>query len=144
VELPTLESIHVEGCTSVESAESPRRSQPRTRGSRLLLRLLMEDRFPRLWVPSWENRDLRQLLPHRHRMVQARKRIMNQLQAVALNEGLLLKKRLWREGGRQQLESFPLARWASRHCKRHDFSTTIEDCMIALHGTRPHVAECGA
>jgi transposase len=67
-----------------------------------------------LWVPSWENRDLRQLLWHRHRMVQARTRVMNQLQAVALNEGLRCKKRLWREGGRQKLESFPLAPWASR------------------------------
>jgi hypothetical protein len=70
------------------------------------LRLLLEDRFPRIWVPSWDNR-LRQLLWHRHRMVQARTRIMNQLQAVALNEGLRFKKRLWREAGRQQLESFP-------------------------------------
>ena len=52
-----------------------------------ILRLLLEDRFPQIWVPNWENRDLRQLLWHRHRMVQARTRIMNQLQAVALNEG---------------------------------------------------------
>jgi transposase len=66
------------------------------------LRLLVEDRFPRIWVPSGENRDLRQLLWHRHRMVQARTRIMNQLQAVALNEGLRSKKKLWRERGRQQ------------------------------------------
>jgi len=54
--------------------------------------LLLEDRFPQIWVPSWENRDLRQLLWHRHRMVQARTRIMNQLQAVARNEGLRCKK----------------------------------------------------
>jgi transposase len=47
-------------------------------------------------------------------MVQARTRIMNQLQAVALNEGLRSKKRLWRDAGREQLESFPLAPWASR------------------------------
>ena len=47
-------------------------------------------------------------------MVQARTRIMNQLQAVALNEGLRAKKRLWREAGREQLKSFPLAPWASR------------------------------
>src|SRR3981081_1000034 len=80
----------------------------------LILRLLVEDRFPKIWVPSWENRDLRQLLWHRHRMVQARTRIMNQLQAVALNEGLRCKKRLWRERGRQQLESFQLAPWANR------------------------------
>jgi len=38
---------------------------------------------------------------------------MNQLQAVALNEGLRCKKRLWRERGRQQLESFRPAPWAS-------------------------------
>ncbi len=82
--------------------------------AQLILRLLLEDRFPRIWVPNWENRDLRQLLWHRHRMVQARTRIMNQLQAVALNEGLRCKKRLWRERGRQQLESFRLAPWASR------------------------------
>ena len=47
----------------------------------------LEDRFPQIWVPSWENRDLRQLLWHRHRMLQVRTRIMNQLQAGALNEG---------------------------------------------------------
>ena len=82
--------------------------------ARLILQLLLEDRFPKIWVPSWENRDLRQLLWHRHRMVQARTRIMNQLQAVALNEGVRCKKRLWREHGRQQLESFRLAPWASR------------------------------
>ena len=32
--------------------------------SQLILRLLLEDRFPKIWVPSWENRDLRQLLWH--------------------------------------------------------------------------------
>jgi transposase len=35
----------------------------------LILKLMLEDRFPQIWVPSWENRDLRQLLWHRHRMV---------------------------------------------------------------------------
>ncbi len=35
---------------------------------------------------------------------------MNQLQSVALNnEGLRCKKRLWRDAGREQLESFRLA-----------------------------------
>jgi transposase len=68
-----------------------------------ILKLMLKDDFPRIWVPSWENRDLRQLLWHRHRLGQARTRIKNQLQAVALNEGLRCKKRLWRAGGRQQL-----------------------------------------
>jgi transposase len=82
--------------------------------AQLILKLLLEDRFPRIWVPSADNRDLRQLLWHRHRMVQARTRIMNQLQAVALNEGLRCKKKLWRERGRQRLESILLLPWASR------------------------------
>src|SRR6202051_127087 len=79
-----------------------------------ILRLMLKDDFPQIWVPSWENRDLRQLLWHRHRMVQARTRMMNQLQAVALNEGLRCKKKLWREAGRAQLEAFKLAPWASQ------------------------------
>jgi hypothetical protein len=37
--------------------------------ARLVLKLLLENRFPRIWVPSPENRDLRQLLWHRHRLV---------------------------------------------------------------------------
>jgi transposase len=42
--------------------------------AQLLLRLMVEDRFPRIWVADAENRDLRQLLWHRHRLVQMRTR----------------------------------------------------------------------
>ena len=97
-----------------------------------ILRLLLKDDFPRIWVASWENRDLRQLLWHRHRMVQARTRIMNQLQSVALNEGLRCKKRLWREHGREQLESFRLAPWASRR---------RQDLLELLDRLNPTIAE---
>jgi transposase len=89
-----------------------------------ILKLMLKDDFPKIWVPSWENRDVRQLLWHRHRMVQTRTRIMNQLQAAALNEGLRYKRKLWREAGRQQLESLPLARWASR--RRHDLLEVLD------------------
>ncbi len=97
-----------------------------------VLKLMLKDDFPRIWVPSWENRDLRQLLWHRHRMVQARTRIMNQLQAVALNEGLRSKRRLWREHGREQLESFRLAPWASRR---------RQDLLELLDRLNPTIAE---
>ena len=92
--------------------------------AQLILKLMLKDDFPKIWVPSGENRDLRQLLWHRHRMVQARTRIMNQLQAVALNEGLRCKKRLWRQHGREQLESFRLAPWASR--RRRDLLELLD------------------
>ena len=92
--------------------------------ARLLLRLLRENNFPRIWVPSPENRDLRQLLWHRHRMVQMRTRIMNQLQALAMNEGQRRKKKLWSEAGRAQLEKLPLAPWASR--RRQDLLELLD------------------
>jgi len=42
--------------------------------AQLLLQLMLEERFPRIWVPDAANRDLRQLLWHRHRLVQMRTR----------------------------------------------------------------------
>jgi transposase len=47
-------------------------------------------------------------------MVQMRTRIMNQLQALAMNEGYRWKKKLFSEQGRAQLEKLALAPWASR------------------------------
>jgi transposase len=94
-----------------------RRQKTDPNDARLLLKLLLEDNFPRIWVPGPENRDLRQLLWHRHRLVQMRTRIMNQLQALAMNEGQRRKKKLWSEAGRAQLEALPLAPWASRRRK---------------------------
>ncbi len=68
--------------------------------ARLLRRLMLENNFPQIGVPGPENRDLRQLLWHRHRLVQMRTRIMNQLQALAMNEGYRWKKKLFSEQGR--------------------------------------------
>ena len=92
--------------------------------AQLLLRLMMEDRFPRIWVPDAANRDLRQLLWHRHRLVQMRTRVMNQLHVVALNEGWRRKKALWRPAGRSELESLLLAPWASR--RREDLLDVLD------------------
>jgi len=79
-----------------------------------LLQLLLKDDFPRIWVPTPENRDRRQLLLHRHRLVQMRTRVMNQLQAVAMNEGIRRKRGLWSKQGRAELESLSLPTWTSR------------------------------
>jgi len=92
--------------------------------AQLLLRLLLENNFPRIWVPDPENRDLRQLLWHRHRLVQMRTRIMNQLQALAMNEGYRWKKKLFSEQGRAQLEKLALAPWASR--RRRDLLELLD------------------
>src|SRR5215467_13835798 len=105
-------------------AKRVRKKKTDREDARHILKLMLKDDFPKIWVPSWENRDLRQLLWHRHRMVQMRTRIMNQLQAVALNEGLRCKKRLWRKHGRAQLESIRLAPWASR--RRRDLLELLD------------------
>ena len=105
--------------------------------ARLLLRLMRENNFPKIWVPSPENRDLRQLLWHRHRLVQMRTRIMNQLQALTMNEGKRLKKKLWSEQGRAMLEKLALAPWASRRRKEllelHDrLNPSVEELTAAV------------
>jgi len=94
-------------------AKRVRKQKYDRKDARLLLRLMRENNFPKIWVPSPENRDVRQLLWHRHRMVQARTRIMNQLQALAMNEGKRRKSKLWSTQGRAELEKLALAPWAS-------------------------------
>jgi transposase len=82
------------------------------RDAALILRLLLEQRFPRLWVPSVQQRDERQLVLHRHRLVQMRTRVKNQLQALAMNEGVQRKHSLWSVKGQTELQALSLDPWA--------------------------------
>lgn len=77
-----------------------------------ILTLLIEDRFPRLWTPNAEQRDLRQLLVHRSKLVEIRTRVKNGLQHLALNRGVQKKSSLWSVRGRACLEGLPLEGWA--------------------------------
>ncbi len=106
------------------STKRVRKQKNDKQDAELLLTLLLENRFPRIWMPTREDRDLRQLLWHRHRLVQMQTRLRNQLHAVALNEGVRLKKRMWRPKGRAQLESLVLAPWASR--RRQDLLRLLD------------------
>jgi len=89
-----------------------------------ILRLLMEDRFPRIWVPSAQQRDQRQLLLHRHRLVGMRTRIKTELQHLALNQGMQKKRRLWSVRGRADFKNLSLAGWTAR--RREDLL-----CLLA-------------
>ncbi len=79
-----------------------------------ILKLLMEKRFPKLWVPTAEQRDLRQLLIHRHKLVEIRTRVKNGLQHLAMNRGVQKHSRLWSVRGRACLEKLPLSGWSAR------------------------------
>jgi transposase len=94
------------------SSRRVRKQKTDRQDAQLILKLMLKDDFPQIWVPSWENRDLRQLLWHRHRIVQARTRMMNQLQACG------------GKPGREQLEAFKLAPWASQ--RRRDLLELLD------------------
>ena len=79
-----------------------------------ILKMLLENRFPRIWIPSPAERDLRQLLQHRVRLVRFRTSVMNQLHALAMGQGLCRRKKLWTTVGRRELEGLPFGPWANR------------------------------
>jgi transposase len=90
-----------------------RKQKTDSRDALHILDLLLTNRFPRIWVPSPEERDLRQMLRHRHKLVRFRTSVMNQLHALAMGQGLCRRKKLWAKVGRRELQGLPLDPWAS-------------------------------
>lgn len=122
-------------------AAEVRRQKTDQRDADHLLELLERDRFPCIWVPSPEDRDLRQLLLHRHKLVQMRSRIKNQLQHIAMNQGLQKKRQLWSERGRRWLEQLALPPWTQR--RRGDLLLLLEGLNPAQFAGHHHLADAG-
>ena len=97
-------------------AAAPRKQKTDARDAEHLLQLLLSGQFEqmRVWVPTAEQRDLRQLVLHRHRLVQMRTRVKNQLRSVALNEGVGRKPGLWSRKGQEQFLGLELPPWTER------------------------------
>jgi len=110
--LPGPILVGIEATGSIRKAETRKQKHDR-RDARLLLKLLAEDRFPTIWMPSTQQRDLRTLLRHRHQWVRLRSRVQHTLQSMALNRGLRLGHSLWSRVGQQALRALPLAPHAS-------------------------------
>jgi transposase len=89
-----------------------------------ILELLAEGKFPRLWLPSVEEREVRVLLEHRHQLVQMRTRAKNGLQAVALNHGLRCRRRLWTEAGLKRLQGLSVGEGTQR--RREDLLRLLQ------------------
>ena len=83
-----------------------------------ILKLVVQGRFPRLWMPDREQRDLRQLVLHRHKLVEIRSRVKNELQHLSMNKGMQKKRTLWSQAGQKMLRQLPLKPWAA--CRRED------------------------
>ena len=109
-----------------------RKQKTDRRDAELLLQMLREERFPRIWVPTLEERDVRQLLIERHKQVAMRTQIKNQLQAMALSQGVQKKRKLWTQAGRAELEKLDLLPYASA---RHG------QLLVTLDQSEIHIAE---
>jgi len=76
-----------------------RRQKTDSRDAVHILHLMLQNRFPRIWIPSPEERDLRQLLRHRHKIVGLRNSLKNQLQALAMGQGICRSRSCGRSAG---------------------------------------------
>jgi len=113
-------------------ARSVRRQVTDTRAAEHLLDLLLTKRFPRIWVPTPEERDLRQLLKHRDKLVRMQTSVRNQLHFLAMSQGVCRKRKLWSERGRAELEALSLGPWASQRRK---------ELLELLDGLEPRLKE---
>jgi transposase len=113
-------------------ASEVRKQKTDERDALLILDLMLAKRFPKIWVPTPDERDLRQLLWHRHKLVCMRTMLGNQLHALALSEGLRRKKKLFTKQGRVELQNLGLAPWASRR---------REELLKLLDQLEPPIAE---
>jgi transposase len=102
-----------------------------------MLKMLLENRFPRIWIPSPAERDLRQLLQHRVRLVRFRTSVMNQLHALAMGQGLCRRKKLWTTVGRRERAGLRFGFWANRRKQEllemlDPLSPSIEEWDLAI------------
>ena len=107
-----------------------RKQKTDTRDAAHILELLVQERFPRIWIPTAAERDMRHLVLHRVKLVQMRTKVMNQLHALAMGQGLCRKKKLWSPVGRQELEALRLGPWASR--RRQELLQLLDQFQISI------------
>jgi transposase len=93
-------------------AKQVRKQKTDRRDAAHILDLLVKNDFPRIWTPSKQERDQRQLLIHRYKLVTLRARVKNELQHLALNKGMQKGRSLWSKDGQKLLQELPLDLWA--------------------------------
>jgi transposase len=113
-------------------ASEVRKQKTDERDARLILDLLLAKRFPKIWVPTPAERDLRQLLWHRHKLVTLRTMLGNQLHFLAMSQGLCRKKKLFTGKGRVEFTGLALGPWAGRR---------REELLQLLDQLEPRIAE---
>ena len=114
--LNLMEELGIEcraGHPATIRAAEPRKQKHDRRDADLILKLLAENRFPTIWLPTKELLDLRALVLHRYQWVRIRTWIQNALQAIALANGLRRGPSLWSCDGQAKIAFLPLQPHAS-------------------------------
>jgi transposase len=128
-------------------ARAVRRQKTDRRDAEHLLDLLLSKKFPRVWVPTVEERDLRQLLKHRDKLVRMQTSVRNQLHFLAMSQGLCRKQKLWSAQGRAELEALSLGPWATQRRKEllellDSLGPRVEELNEAVKGEAEKRADC--
>jgi transposase len=97
----------------IRAAETGKQKHDR-RDAEVILDLLLMNRFPDIWMPSTEQRDLRTLLGDRHQWVKMRTRLQHTLQAIALHHALREGRALWTAAGRRSLQDLTLPKYTAQ------------------------------
>jgi len=105
-------------------AKETRKQKHDRRDAEHILNLLVRGDFPKIWLPSAEERDVRVLIEHRHQLVEMRTRAKNGLQAIALSYGVRRRSRLWSDAGREELQKIPLREGMGR--RRQDLVRLLD------------------
>jgi transposase len=118
-------------------AREPRRRKREERDAEHLRDLLAGGQFPRIWVPSVEEGDARQLLKDRNKLVPMRTSVRNQLPCLAMSQGLSRKRRLGSAKGGAEPEALSLGLWARQRRQellelRDDLEPKIEKLNEAV------------
>jgi len=107
------------------AARDTRKQKHDRRSAEHIALLMRKGDFPDLrWVPTLAERDQRQLLLHRHKLVRMRAQVKNQLQHIAINQGKQKKRQLWSKSGRELLEKLELDPWTAR--RRNDLLDLLD------------------
>src|SRR5579864_7383464 len=128
-------------------ARAVRRQKTDSRDAEHLLDLLLTKKFPRIWVPTPAERDLRQLLKHRDKLVRMQTSVRNQLHFLTMSQGLCRKKKLWSAKGRGELEALSLGCWATQRRKEllellDRLAPRVEELNEAVRGQAEQRADC--
>ena len=114
------------------AAMRPRKVKTDRRDAENMLDAYLRDQFPRVMMPGPEQRDLRQLLLHRDRLVRTRTRFRNGLHLLAMSRGVNRKSALFGPAGRQALLELRLSRWEAE---------ARSDLLLALDALDLRIAE---